>query len=60
MPRGPRIRVEPFVVFMMVLAMVLGFIVILVGAWEVPTPSETVQVQLDRDILNGLEAPSPE
>ena len=52
-------RVNPLVVFLLTLTLVLGFIVILIGAWDVPTPVCEVRIELPQDALIGLEPPAP-
>jgi len=52
-------RVNPLVVFLLTLTLVLGFIVILIGAWDVPTPACEVRVELPHDALIGIEPPAP-
>lgn len=52
-------RVNPLVVFLLTLTLVLGFIVILIGAWDVPTPVCEVRIELPHDALIGLEPSAP-
>ena len=59
MARGRPTRVEPLIVFILTLALVLVFIIVLIGAWDVPTPVCETKITLPHEAFEGLDAREP-
>ncbi|RZO32244.1 MAG: hypothetical protein EVA88_01080 [Rhodospirillaceae bacterium] len=50
---------NPFLLFLVILSVIGVFFLILLYTWEPPRPSQIIREELSRDVIMGVDAPSP-
>ena len=51
---------NPFLLFLVILAVIGVFFLILLYSWEPPRPVQTIRKELERDVILGQDQPTPD
>ncbi|MAV47351.1 MAG: hypothetical protein CBC49_004180 [Alphaproteobacteria bacterium TMED89] len=51
---------NPFLLFLVILAVIGVFFLILLYTWEPPRPVQTIRQELERDVILGQDQPTPD